>query len=48
MFVVNKCPGHIFNLVTLAAIVKSKMAAFEPLFLYIFNKNQHWMFLLNR
>ena len=34
MFEANDCTGHIFNFVSLAATVKSRMAAFEPLFLY--------------
>ena len=37
---VAHCTGHIFKFVSLEAIVKSKMAAFE-LFFNIFNKNQY-------
>ena len=35
MFEVNNNTGHIFKFVSPAAIVKSKMAAIEPFFMYI-------------
>ena len=40
MFEVNNNTGHIFKFVSPADILKSKIAAIEPV-LCIFNKNQH-------
>ena len=37
---VNKCNGHIFKSTSLTAMLKSKMAAMEPLFLFIYHINQ--------